>query len=121
MSNQAAKLTIEDILANPNKYGAPTFEQFLSNKAKWTKRSDDSMITLTDGPEKFRKDLKKIKFFIHGVELSGEDAVERALGDHGFSLEDIDLTNRGSALKKEIMMKPVGGGLEHEVHVNFLP
>lgn len=108
-------------MRNPHKYGAPTFEEFARNKAKFQKRDDQSMVILTDGPDKFRKNLKKIKYFIHGVELSGEDAVEKALGDHGYSLEDIDLGNRGSALRKEINYVPVGGGLDHDVHVNFLP
>ena len=117
--NQARKITVEDILANPNKFGAPTFEEFCANPSKWKKRTDDSMIMLTDGPEKFRKDLKKMKYFVNNLELGSEEEVERALGDAGFTLEDIDMTKRDSALKKELKMVPVGGGLDHEYHVHF--
>ncbi len=118
--NQNPQLTIEDILQNPHKYGAPTFEEFQRNPGRWKKRNDDAMVTLTDGPERHRSELKAIKYFVNGLELSGENEVERALGDHGYGLEDIDLTNRDSKLKKEITMVPIGGGLAHDVHVNFL-
>ena len=116
-------LTLEDIARDPNKYGAPTFEQFKRNPDRWRKRHDLAMTKLTEGPADpiIRKELKRIRYFIHGVELPTEESVEKALGDFGFTLADIDLENRDSRLKKEINYIPVGGGLEHEVHVNFLP
>ncbi len=114
-------MTIQDIALNPHRYGAPTFEEFQMMRARWTPRDDKSMVTLTDGPVNHRKSLKKIKYFIHGVELAGEDFVERALGDYGYTLSDIDLGNRDSRLKKEINYVQVGGGLDHDVHVNFFP
>jgi hypothetical protein len=49
-----------------------------------------------------------------------EEQVEKALGDHGYTLADIDLENRDSKLKKEIDMIPLGGG-KYDLVVNFKP
>jgi len=125
MSSQSgidwSKVTIEDLQRNPNKYGLPTFEQYTKQRAKWNPgtNAEDSMIVLTDGPKQFRKDLCKIHFKVHGKEMP-EEQIEIALGDHGYTLADIDLENRGSRLKKDIQMMPLGGG-KYDLVVNFLP
>lgn len=106
-------------MQDPRKYGAPTFEEFCRGRGR--DRKDRQMIALTDGPQNFRKDLKKIRYFVHGNELQGEEAVEKMLADHGYTLEDIDLENKSGRLNKTINYVDVGGGLEHEIHVNFLP
>jgi len=112
--------TIEDLQANPNAYGVPTFEQFCREREKWMGRYDDSMATLSQGPTQFRKDLQKIIYQIHGVPLNSEEEVEKALADHGYTLADIDLEKRDSKLKKTINMHPKGGG-KYDIVVNFLP
>ncbi len=111
--------TNEDIQLNPHKYGAPTFEEFVKIRDRFFPREDDSMVFLTDGPQKFRKDLNKIIFKIHGKEVT-ENQVEVALGDFGYTLGDIDLENRNSRLKKSMQMIPQGGG-KFDIVVDFLP
>lgn len=115
-----ANVTIEDIMADPNRYGAPTFDQFKNNYGAYQRRHDDAMTAISQGPSAFRKDLNRIIYQVNGVELLGEDAVEAALLDHGYSLQDIDIENRNSRLKKQIEMVPQGGG-KYDIVVNFLP
>lgn len=110
---------LDDIIANPHKYGAPTLEEFAALREKYLGREDDAMIALTDGPRTFRKDLERIKFQVNGFDMK-EEQVEVALGDYGYTLSDIDLENRNSLLKKQIEMVPLGGG-KFELVVNFLP
>lgn len=118
-----SKVSIEELQKNPKKFGLPTFAEYCKNRAQWNPsvRSDQGMITLTDGPQKFRKDLLKIKFQVHGKTMP-EEQIEVALGDHGYSLEDVNdcISNRNSRLKKDIQMMPQGGG-KFELVVNFLP
>lgn len=113
--------TIEDLMKDPNAFGIPTFEQYQKNRAKWNPQmgAEDAMISMTEGPKKFRKDLNKIIFQVNGFEMV-EEQVERALGDHGYTLADIDLENQSSRLKKDIQMVPQGGG-KYDLVVNFLP
>lgn len=110
---------IEDLIADPHKFGCPTFEEFSKARDKWLPREDEAMVMLTDGPQRFRNDLRKITFQVHGKEMKPEQ-VERALGDYGYTLADIDLENRNSRLKKQVEMTPLGGG-KYDVVVNFLP
>lgn len=114
-----SKVTIEDLQADPAKYGAPTFVQFCANKGKYLGRYDDAITAIGDGPTKFRKDLNKIRYQIHYVDIK-ESEVERALSDYGYSLADIDLENQKSTLKKKMDMIPLGGG-KYDIVVNFLP
>ncbi len=119
--NRPPLFTMEDILQNPSKYGAPSFKNFIKNRHKYGLRRKDQMAAMTEGPQNFRRELKKIRYFCHGVELPNEEAVEIMLADHGYTLDDIDLENRDTRLRKRINYVPVGGGLDHEIHVNFLP
>lgn len=109
----------DDIQSDPHKFGAPTFMEYCLMREKYVGREDDGMIAITDGPKKFRKDLNKIKLQVNGFDMV-EEQVERALGDHGYTLADIDLQNRNSRLKKQIQMIPLGGG-KFDLVVNFLP
>ena len=108
-------------MQNPNAYGIPTFEQYKVARAKWNPSMDDeaSMIAITDGPKKFRRDLNKLILQVNGHEMP-EEQVERALSDFGYTLGDIDISNRDSKLKKDIQMVPQGGG-KYDLVVNFLP
>lgn len=115
-----AATTIEHLMANPNDYGVPTFEQFKMSREKYLGRSDDAMVSITDGPKAFRKDLKKIKFKVHGMDIETHEAVEKILGDHGYGLADLDLENRNSRLKKTVNMVPLGGG-KFDVVIDLLP
>lgn len=114
--------TIEDLMANPHAYGIPSFEDYQRNPGKWKMSSSNAeagMESITSGPQQFRKDLNKIILKVHGKEMP-EEHIERALSDFGFGLEDIDLGNRKSRLKKDIQMLPQGGG-KYDLVVNFLP
>ena len=112
--------TIDDLLADPKGFGLPTLEEYSKMRETYWGRSDDAMASIVDGPQSFRKDLRKIKFQVHGSDLSSAEQCERVLGDYGYTLEDIDLDNRNSKLKKQIDMIPLGGG-KFDILVNFLP
>lgn len=107
-------------MENPKAYGLPTVEEYVKLRENLWGRSDDAMTSISDGPQTFRRDLNKIKYQIHGVDVPNENHVERALGDYGYSLSDIDIDNQKSKLKKQIEMIPLGGG-RFDILVNFLP
>lgn len=125
MGSQARRIdattTVEDLMRDPNAYGIPTFEQYQRNRDKWNPgtHAEAAMESITAGPQKFRKDLNKIKLQVNGKEMV-EEQVERALSDFGYTLADIDLSNRASKLRKDIQMVPQGGG-KYDLVVNFLP
>ncbi len=113
---------IEDLIANPKAYGLPSFEDFQRNPDLFRIRKDASMISLDRGPTSFRKDLGKVKYKVHGVDLKSQEEAETAILDAGYSLEDLELGRDGksSRLKYEMNMIPQGGG-KYDVEVNLLP
>lgn len=120
MKRISASTTLDDLQADPSAYGVPTFAQFCAARDKFMGTDDQAMVSITDGPQKFRAGLEKIRYQLHGVDVGSEDMVERALSDHGYSLSDIDLDNRNSKLQKKIEMMPLGGG-KYDLVVNFMP
>jgi len=112
--------TIDDLLADPHAFGLPTIEEYAQVRDKLWGNNDDAMVALTEGPNTFRRDLKRIIYQVNGLQLASEEEVERALADHGYSLADIDLENRDSKLKKQIEMIPLGGG-KYDIVINFCP
>jgi hypothetical protein len=114
--------TIQDLQANPKAYGLPTFQEFFKNISLFRRRPDEAMAVLDRGPTKFRKDLGKVKYKIHGVELSSQEQAETAILDAGYTLEDLEIGRDGqkSRLKYDMRMIPQGAG-KYDVEVNFLP
>ena len=112
--------TLEDLAANPHAYGLPSLDEYERMRESIWGRGEDAMAAISDGPQAFRKDLRKIILKVHGKELGSEEQVERALSDYGYTLADIDMENRNSRLKKTIDMVPQGGG-KYDIVVNFLP
>ena len=116
-----AETTIEDLQRDPKSYGLPTFEEFKKNRNAYMGNFDDAMASIINGPLIGRKDLRKIKFQVHGVDIK-PDHLERALSDYNHTLSDLEdvLLNRNSRLKKKIDMVPLGGG-KFDVVLNLLP
>lgn len=110
----------EDIIANPHAFGLPTFDEYCKVKEKFS-MAPDVFGAMDNGPSQFRKDLKKMKFFVHGKPIPNPEMLDRILSDEGYSNADIKFGSPSSRLKHEINHVPVGGGLDHEVHINFLP
>ncbi len=114
--------TLEDLAENPSAYGLPTFADFQRNPSLYRQREDASMAILDRGPTKFRKDLQKVKYLIHGVSLPNQEAAANAIADHGYTLDDLEIGKNGesSRLKYNMRMIPQGAG-KYDVEVDLLP
>ncbi len=114
--------TLEDLAEDPKKYGLPTFAEFQKNPQLYRIRPDASMAILDRGPTKFRKDLGKVKYKVHGMDLGSQEMAETAILDAGYTLADLEIGRDGqkSKLKYEMKMIPQGAG-KYDVEVNLLP
>ena len=97
--------TFEDIQANPEKYGAPTFEQFKANRDKWLGRWDDKFAEVDRGSQMagLGRMIKKYKFEVGGRQCKSLEECERIATEMG-----IDLRSKEYDYKAEII--PQGGG-----------
>lgn len=61
-----SNLTIEDIAADPHKFGAPSFKEFCAGKyRKPSQDEQDKLALLDNGPKKIRKQMRK-QFWVVG-------------------------------------------------------
>jgi len=103
-------ISTDDIAQNPHKYGAPTFEEFKRNREKYIGRWDDGFSQIERGPDRFRKDLRKIHYEIEGVRCKTLEEVEKRAAEMGINL---------NTEKYQPEMIPQGGG-KYELLVKFV-
>jgi hypothetical protein len=102
--------TLEDIVANPQAYGAPTFEQFCKNPDKyrldWAKIADDGA-----SDPNFKKHLKKTYYKVLGYKAETIEKAETIAKDHGLRL---------SSMRIAPQVEPLGGGW-FNLAIEFMP
>lgn len=91
---------MEDIKANPAKYGAPTFEEFKRNPEKWTGRHDD-LLSSADKGSQILKGVQKHIYEIEGYRCSTLEEVEKIAASQGIPIRSLDY-------RPELI--PLGGG-----------
>jgi len=89
--NNFMHLTIEDIIANPKKYGAPTFEEFKKNPEKF-RRSKEALITSADGGTKNIKGIKRHTYKVDGIKCESPEHCQRTMIERGLTEKDLNLT-----------------------------
>lgn len=87
--------TIDDVYADPKKFGAPTFEEFKANPDKWRGKTDEIFDQIDAGSKKLM-DLKRMEFvveFDHGArsyKASSLEMAERILKDEGYKVSQCE-------------------------------
>lgn len=101
--------TLEDIAADPKKYGAPTFEEYLKHGSSIMNfnTEDGKMGLLDKGTQILRPHLRKIIYIVGGVKCKNPEMAQRVAAD-----KNIDLR------KYAPEMVDVGGG-KHDIHLIF--
>lgn len=89
MDSRFKEVKIEDIIADPNKFGAPTFEQFCKNPERFRGRPDD-ILSSADRGSSIISSVQKQIYEIEGVRCKTLEEVERVAGDMGISLKELD-------------------------------
>lgn len=82
---------IADIAANPNKYGAPTFEQFKSNRDKYLGRDDDTFNAIDKGSSNLAGSVRKHEYEIEGYRCKSLEEIERVASEQlGINIKQLD-------------------------------
>jgi hypothetical protein len=98
--------TLEDIVKNPAKYGAPTFQQWRQNKDKW--RVDWAAIADNGSRQLAHQQVRQLykvgKYIVKSIEEA-----ERIARDMGFTLSRMPIAPQ---------IRPQGGQ-KHDIIVEF--
>lgn len=104
------ELTLEDIAANPEKFGLPTFDEFCKNPDKYRIRDDDTLICVEDGVNVLRRDVRKQIYHILGYKVDTLEKVEQVAKDHGWNMSQMDI--------KPNLERVTAG--KYDIHVHFV-
>lgn len=85
------EITLEDIIDNPKKFGAPTFEEFARDPQKWFGRKDELMGIVDKGSENLNRHVRKHIFKFKQWKCKSLEEVEVIVKDHGLELDDLDI------------------------------
>lgn len=101
-----------DLMANPEKYGAPTFEQFKARRDHYKKNHNTSFGNIERGGEIANRFTKKQIYEINGYRCKTLEEVEKVALSMGLNLQTLSNNYQAQFL-------PLGGG-QAEVLVKFM-
>ena len=116
-----ASATVEDLAADPHKFGCPTFEEFAMLRQQYFSQYDEAMASLGETSKLFGDRHRTTILQINGSPVSAEH-LETRLADEGYTHADINesLKNKNARLKKTVQLVDVAEG-KYDVVVNFIP
>ena len=104
--------TTSDLMNNPEKFGAPTFEQFKARRNHYKKNHNTSFGNIEKGGDISNRFTKKQIYELGGYRCKTLEEVERVALQMGLSLETL-------SDKYQAQFIPLGGG-QAEVLVKFM-
>lgn len=94
-------ITMDDIVADPTKFGAPTYESFKKDPTKFLGKPDQVLATVDKGSENLKRIISKYIYEVEGYRCHTLAEVERVAGSQGIEMKDLDY-------QPEVI--PLGGG-----------
>ena len=82
---------IQDMMSDPSKYGAPTFEQFKANRDRYIAREDHLFQQVERGSEMLKSRIKKYKFEVFNYRCKTLEEAEKVIRNNGFKLSDMEM------------------------------
>jgi len=82
---------IEEVVQDPSKFGAPTFEQFRANYVKYMGKEDDLFAKVERGSELLKTRIKKYKFEVFGYKCKTLEDAEKVIRDYGFKINEMEM------------------------------
>lgn len=89
-SSKFAQSGMEDILKDPEAFGAPTFEQFKKNREKYMGRDDETLALVDRGSHNLKRVVDKYTYEIEGFRCDTLEKVEQIAADYGIALRELD-------------------------------
>lgn len=83
--------TIDDIINDPKKYGAPTFEEFKHHKEQYQVRTQTVLDSIDNGSSMLRNHITGVRYEIFGIIVNRAVEAEKIANDHGYKKEDLEM------------------------------
>lgn len=105
-------IEMKDIVANPKKFGAPTFEEYCRNRDKFspTMTEKDHLAAIDNGGQNLKRYTKCKVFEVLGQQFNSLEKAEKFCREYGIPIKDwkVVASNMGGqfAEEKVIIMPP---------------
>lgn len=83
--------TLDDLMANPKKYGLPTFQEFQREPGKYRQPEDGDFGWVEKGSDLLRGVIKSHSYECLGYKAKNLETCERIAKDHGLGIMDLDM------------------------------
>ena len=107
---RALKMTMEDIIENPEAYGAPTLEQFMQRQ---NEPQEQRYVTVDQGATAFKMLVEKHRYFFRSsvgtYRCASLEEVQRIAASEGVRHQDLDFNPQ---------VVPLGNG-KCDIHVTY--
>lgn len=84
-------LTLDDIMADPTRFGMPTFDEFSKNPDKYKSRADDLLEKADVGSVNLKNIVRKYKYQVFGFDCDSLERVERIMKEEGHISTDFNM------------------------------
>lgn len=102
--------TIDDVLADPAKFGAPSFDDFKKNREKYKGRDDDQLASADKGSTALNRHVRKHYYELNGHRTTKIEELERIARNEGYTLKEL-------VFKPELI--PLGEGEKCDIVIRF--
>lgn len=95
--------SMDELIANPKRFGMPTFEEYCQNPTKWKPSWDGKLAAADNGSRNLNHRINKYIWEVEGTRCDSPEQAERIAREKGIDL------NR-SLYDVEPHVVPIGGG-----------
>lgn len=82
--------SLDEVQENPNKFGAPTWDEFKRNYSRWQITEDEALAQVDKGSQWLHARVSKYRFEIEGYRCKTLEEVERIANSQGIPIQDLD-------------------------------
>lgn len=82
--------TFDEVMAEPESYGLPTFDQFVKNAEKYNGRDDDRFAEADKGSTHLKGHVQRHIYEIEGYRCRSLEEVERVAKSQGINIRELD-------------------------------
>lgn len=90
-SNNLSKISAEELMADPKKYGFPTFDEFAKNPDKYRRSVDEVLAAASNGSLTIRNFVRRHIYEIAGYRAHSLEEVESIAKNEGLEIQNLEM------------------------------
>ena len=85
-------MDFSELVRNPEKFGAPSFDEFKKNYQRYVGSNDETLASVDNADTKLKGITKRILYEIEGYRAKSLEEVERIAAAQGIPIRELDYT-----------------------------